>query len=79
MHFFSYSITLRRNDDDLSSLHVGPCWMPCSKEQEMIFNEADVGCLRSGVLCIGGWYGSGGVNGGRWQNSDIKPPHAVRC
>lgn len=34
----------------------------------MIFNEADVGCLRSRVLCIGGWYGSGGVNGGRWQN-----------
>lgn len=36
----------------------------------MIFNEADVGCLRSRVLCIGGWYGSGGVNGGRWQNSE---------
>ena len=68
MYFSSYSITLRRNDDDLSSLHVGPRWMPCSKEQEMIFNEADVGCLRSRVRCIGGWYGSGGVNGGRWHN-----------
>ena len=50
---------------DLSSFHVGPRWMPCSKEQEMIFNEADVGCLRSLVVCMGGWYGSDGVEAGR--------------